>query len=84
MDKTQDAIKDSVQHMGFDIPYDYKPRYMSDHDHFEFRSECVSETGYRSHFVLHELVEAAGGHKAFALGFVEANFRMAVRQASLF
>jgi hypothetical protein len=59
---------------GISIKYRYCPKWFggldkSDayaHDHFEFLSLLVSETGYLSHFVNAGAVNAAGGHQAYA------------------
>jgi hypothetical protein len=47
-------------------------KYGSDvcaHDHYEFLSYLVSDTGYLSHFVNAAAVDAAGGHRAYAEQF---------------
>lgn len=58
------------------------------HDHFEFLSNLISETGYRSHFVFSEEVDAAGGHNAYAAAFcaehLSSNSKVDTNQADLF
>ncbi len=56
-----------------EIVVDYRPHWMADMGHFEFRSPHeprrpipISETGYRSHFAAMEDVEAATSPQDFA------------------
>lgn len=61
---------------------------LSPHDHFEFLSSYISETGYLSHFVFSGEVDAVGGHAAFATLFSEhrlsRNSKVNTSQADLF
>lgn len=62
---------------GIDIRVSYQAKRFHCHDHFEFRSLNgkpipISETGYLSQFVIHEIVERIGGAEAYAKTFAEA------------
>ena len=54
------------------------------HDHFELRSEHMSETGYRSHFVPSGVVRAAGGAEIYAEALIEKFLREPDYQMVLF
>jgi hypothetical protein len=58
---------------GQEMVVDYRPHWMPDLGHFEFRSSHeprrpipVSQTGYRSHFAAMEDVEASASPQEFA------------------
>lgn len=68
---------------------DYRPNWMKDLGHFEFRSPYkpvrripVSETGYRSHFADMKEVKAAASPKEYARQVVLAMLRSKPKQAA--
>lgn len=73
---------------GQPIEYRYCPRRFGGetfaHDHFEFLSFHISETGYRSHFVNSEAVDSANGFEQYAEIFCKAMFKDVSPQLDLF
>lgn len=70
------------------IAYEYTPEAFGEgtkwaQDHFAFRSDWVSPTGYRSWFVNAAEVQLAGGHEAAAIQFIQKHWRHEAAQADL-
>ncbi len=57
---------------------------LAPHDHFELRSEHISETGYRSHFVPSETVQSVGGAETYAAALIDQFWIAPDNQMALF
>ena len=62
---------------GIALDITFTPNRFAQHDHIEIRAEGgvvlpVTDTGYRSHFLPHGIVEEAGGVIAFVSAWLDA------------
>lgn len=62
---------------GIALDVTFTPKRFAGHDHIEIRAEGpavlpVTDTGYRSHFLPHGIIEGAGGVVAFVTTWLDA------------
>ena len=79
LDSSFEAVAVALQERGAEVIAEYTPEYFTGMDHIAFRSPHtppkatpVSDTGYRSHFVPREDVDALGGPAEYATQYGEA------------